>query len=139
MQDPFIGTWKLNPANSEFDPNHRPLAGTMVFEQTPEGGYLMTAEGVTAKGEACKEKPATLMPDGKEYPLPGFPGLVTITTRPDANTLAAEVRREDGSVVGGGTYAVSLDGASMTATTFGFDTQLRRFQQKSAWERQQAR
>src|SRR5215472_9517898 len=49
MQDALIGTWKLNPDKSEFDPNHRPLAGTMVLEMTPEGHYALTAEGVTEK------------------------------------------------------------------------------------------
>ncbi len=32
MQDPLSGTWKLNPGGSDFDPNHRPSAGTMVLE-----------------------------------------------------------------------------------------------------------
>jgi hypothetical protein len=136
MQDALIGTWKLNPDKSEFDPNHRPLAGTMVLEVTPEGHYALTAEGVTEKGEKCKERPTKLIPDGKEHPFPEFPGLISVVTRPDPNTLAAEVRREDGSVVGGGTYVVSPDGNSLTATNFGYDTQLREFKQKTVWDRQ---
>ena len=95
MQDPLIGTWKLNADRSEFDPNHRPSAGTMVLELTPEGHYALTAEGVTETGEKCKERRTKLIPDGKEHPVPDFPGLVSIVTRPDLNTLAAEVRRED--------------------------------------------
>ena len=31
MQDALSGTWKLIPEKSNFDPNHRPLAATMVF------------------------------------------------------------------------------------------------------------
>jgi hypothetical protein len=136
MQDPLTGTWKLNPGRSEFDPNHRPSEGTMILELTPEGHYALTAEGVTENGEKCKERPAKLIPDGKEHPVPDFPGLISIVTRPDPNTLVAEVRREDGSVVGGGTYAVSPDGSSLTANNFGYDTQLRQFQQKTVWDRQ---
>ena len=136
MQDLLIGTWKLNPDRSEFDSNHRPSAGTMVFELTPEGHYTLTAEGVTEKGEKCTERPTTLIPDGKEHPVPDFPGLIGIVTRPDLNTLAAEVRREDGSPIGGGTYVVSPDGNSLTATNFGYDTQLRQFKQKTVWDRQ---
>jgi hypothetical protein len=49
--------------------------------------------------------------------LAKLPGLLGIVTQPDLNTLVAEVRREDGSVVGGGTYVVSPDGNSLTATT----------------------
>ena len=37
VQDPFVGTWKLNPAKSQFDPNHHPLEGTMTFESSPTG------------------------------------------------------------------------------------------------------
>ena len=136
VQDPLIGTWKLNADRSEFDPNHRPSAGTMVLELTPKGHYVLTAEGVTETGEKCKERPTKLIPDGKEHPVPDFPGLVSIVTRPDPNTLAAEVRREDSSVVGGGTYVVSPDGQLLTATNFGYDTQLRQFKQKTVWDRQ---
>jgi hypothetical protein len=50
MQDPFVGTWKLNAERSEFDANHRPTAGMMVFELDERGHYLMTAEGLNAKG-----------------------------------------------------------------------------------------
>jgi hypothetical protein len=136
MQDLLIGTWKLNPDKSQFDANHRPSSGTMILELTAEGYYALTAEGVNERGEKCTERPTKLVPDGKEHPVPDFPGLTSIVTRPDANTLAAEVRREDGSVVGGGTYVVSPDGSSMTATNFGYDSQLRQFQQKTVWDRQ---
>jgi hypothetical protein len=136
MQDQLIGTWKLNPQKSEFDANHRPAAGTMVFELTGEGHYLLTAEGISQKGEKVKERPARMIPDGKEHPVPDFPGLITVTTRPDPHTLTSEARREDGSVVGGGTFVVSADGKSLTATNFGYDTQLRQFKQQTVWDRQ---
>ena len=136
MQDPLIGTWKLNPEQSQFDPNHRPSEGTIVFELNAEGHYVMTAEGVTATGEKCKERPARFIPDGKEHPVPEFPGLIAVATRPDPHTMTGEVRREDGSVVGGGTYVVSSDEKSMTVTNFGYDSQLRQFKQLTVWNRQ---
>jgi hypothetical protein len=136
MQDPFIGTWILNPEGSKFDSNHRPSEATMVLELTEEGHYLLRAEGVNEKGEKCKEKPATFIPDGQDHPVPDFPGLIGKTNRPDSNTLAAEVRREDGSVAGGGTYVVSADGDFLTATNFGYDSQLRQFKQQTVWRRQ---
>jgi hypothetical protein len=135
MQNPFEGSWRLNTEKSQFDANHRPSVGRMVFEVTAEGHYLLSAEGVNAKGEACRERPQRMVPDGKAYPVPDFPGLSATTSCPDANTIAAEVRREDGSVVGGGRYVVSQDGQSLTATNFGFDSQLRQFEQKTVWDR----
>lgn len=136
MADPFVGTWKLNPEKSEFDPNHRPTGGTLLFELDAQGHYLMKAEGTNAKGEKVAERPAEFIPDGKEYPIPGLPGLTVVSTRPDPRTIHTEARREDGSVVGGGTYAVSADGQSLTGTNFGIDSQLRPFQQRTVWNRQ---
>jgi len=135
MTDRFVGTWKLNVERSEFDPNHRPTAGTMVFSLDVKGEYLMTAQGLNAKGESVAERPTRLIPDGQPHPIPDLPGLTTVTTRPDPNTLHSEARREDGSVVGGGTFIVSPDGAWLTATNFGYDTQLRQFQQRTVWDR----
>jgi hypothetical protein len=136
MQDPFVGSWKLNPEKSEFDPNHRPQAGTMIFELEGDGRYVLKAEGVNAKGEKCAERPSHIVPDGQDRPLPDLPGLTVVARRPDANTIRVEVRREDGSVAGGGAYVVSPDGRSMNATTFGYDTQLRQFEQHALWERE---
>jgi hypothetical protein len=73
---------------------------------------------------------------GKEHGLGDFAGLVVVAARPDPNTLTCEVRREDGSVVGGGHYVVSPGGESLEATNFGYDAQLRQFRQKTAWGRQ---
>lgn len=134
MTDPFTGTWTLNPAASRFAPTHRPTKGTMRLELTPEG-YVLNAEGVNQKGETVSEGPQTFVPDGRPYPLADFPGLTSVASRPDAHTLRVEARREDGSLAGEGTYVVSADGRSLTATTAGFDTQLRRFETMTAWDR----
>lgn len=135
MNDPFVGTWTLNPAKSDFDANHRPTEGTMQWELGGDGSYLMKAEGVNQKGERVAEQPQTLVPDGRPYPVPNFPGLSAITTRANPNTIRAEVKREDGTTAGEGSYEVSADGKSLTATTAGFDTQLRRFEMRTVWDK----
>jgi hypothetical protein len=135
MQDPFVGTWKLNVEKSEFDANHRPTSGTMVFELDAQGHYRMTAEGLNAKGEKVAERPQRIIPDGEERPVPDFLGLKVVANQPDPS-IKAEARREDGSVVGGGTYVVSVDRKSLTATNFGWDSQLRQFKQSTVWDRQ---
>jgi hypothetical protein len=136
MQDPFVGTWKLNPGKSEFDANHRPADATIVFELNADGHYLMKAEGTKPNLEKVVERPQRFIPDGQEYPVPGFSGLKAVAHRPDPNTIRGEARREDGSVVGGGTYVVSADGKSLSVTNFGYDSQLRQFQQRTVWDRQ---
>jgi hypothetical protein len=133
--DPFVGTWTLHRNASTFDANHRPGAGTMRWERSTDGQYTMHAEGVNAKGERCVERPQTFIPDGQPRPVPDLAGLSAVTTQPDTRTLVAEVRREDGSLVGQGRYGVSEDGRSLVAMTAGFDTQLRRFEMKTVWEK----
>jgi hypothetical protein len=135
MNDPFVGTWTLNPARSAFDANHKPTGATMTWEREQDGSYLMLASGTDANGARCVEKPQRLRPDGVAYPVEGLPGLVSVTTRPDRNTIRAEARREDGSLAGEGTYAVAADGRSMTASTKGFDSQLRPFTMQTLWDR----
>jgi hypothetical protein len=135
MHDLFVGTWTLNCEKSTFDPNHRPTEATMRWERVPEGAYLMNAEGRNAKGEKVAERPQRLIPDGRPYPVPDFPGLNAVTSRPHPNTIRAEVRREDGTIAGEGTYTVAEDGQSLTATTAGFDTQFRRFEMRTFWDR----
>jgi hypothetical protein len=135
-EDPFVGTWRLDPARSQFDPNHRPLSATMTFTLEADGAYLLRAEGTKEGGETVKEKPQRLLADGRSRRLPDAPGLSATTTKPDPRTIRTEASREDGTVVGSGTYTVSPDGRSLTATTSGFDAQLREFKQVTVWERQ---
>ena len=68
MQDPFVGTWRLNTGDSQFDPNHHPSDATMVFELGADGRYVMRAEGVNAQGQKVAERPQTMIPDGKPWP-----------------------------------------------------------------------
>ena len=136
MNDLFVGTWKLNPARSTLDAHHRPTEGTMRWQRETNGAYLLEAEGLDAKGNRVAERPQRLIPDGLAYPVPDFHGLTAITSQPDGHTLRAEVRREDSTVVGEGSYVVSADGTSLVATTDGFDAQLRRFEMHTVWERQ---
>ena len=138
QHDLLVGTWTLNGSRSQFDPNHRPRAGTLVIERSDDGAYVIKAEGVSEKGEKVTEKTQTLIPDGQARPVPDFPGLAVTSTRPDGQTIHSDVRREDGSIAGQGTYVVSADGRSLTAITAGFDSQLRQFEQRTSWDREGA-
>jgi hypothetical protein len=107
-----------------------------VFERDAQGKYSMKAEGTDAKGQKVAERPQTFIPDGEAHPVPDFPGLSAVTTQPNPHELHAQCKREDGSIVGEGTYIVSVDGTSLTATAAGFDTQFRRFETRTVWERE---
>ena len=134
--EPFAGAWTLNLAQSQFDANHHPRAGRMRIEVAGDGCVVMTAEGIDDKGQTCVERPSQLYPDGRDCPVPDLAGLVVRTVRPDQGTLRTECRRQDGSLVGAGTFTVSPDGRTLTASTSGWDSQLREFTQTTVWDRQ---
>jgi hypothetical protein len=136
INDPLIGTWKLNPSRCEFDVNHRPQSATLVIARGEDGGYSLTAHGIDEEGKEVVEKPQTLIPDGQPRPLPDFSGLAVTSERPDASILRTVVTRKDGSIVGQGIYTVSADGQFLTATTSGFDSQIRQFEQRTSWDKQ---
>ncbi len=118
MADAFVGNWKLDVEQSEFDPKYVPAAGTLVFELDSEGNYLMKAEGITSSGERVAERPQRFVPDGREHSAPDIPGLSMVATCTDPNTISSEGRM-NGKAVGQATYTVSADGTRLTATASG--------------------
>ena len=130
--DPFTGKWTLNTGKSNFDPNHRPVSATMSWERTAEG-YHMRAEGQKEDGRTVVDQ-ATFVLDGREHPIDAAPGFTTFSERPDVRTLHS-VGRRDGLVVGEGTYSVSEDNTTLTATVRGIDAQHRPFQTVVVWDR----
>ena len=132
-QDPFVGTWKMRPERSNFDPKHNPSEGTMRFERE-SGGYVMRAKGV-CEGRPVEEPPVRFVLDGKSHPVPGAPDIIALSTLPDPKTILVEARRGD-QIVGQASYAVSADGAALTATVSGIDIQHRPFRTTVVWTRQ---
>lgn len=132
-EDPFVGSWKLNPEKSQFDPKHRVSAGTMLWERAADG-YLMKAEG-SRGGQVVQERPATFVLDGKEHAVPGPPGTTAVAFSPAPDIIHVEAKNA-GRVVGKGSYIVSEDRTTLTATMAGTDAQQRTFQTVVVWDRQ---
>jgi len=86
-------------------------------------------------GKHVEEQPQRFILDGREHPVPGAPEVAVVSTLPDPNTLRATARRGD-RTVGEGSYTVSADGATLTATVRGIDAQQRPFQTTVVWDRQ---
>jgi hypothetical protein len=123
--DLFEGTWQAKNEKSQWDPNYTPEQACLRLEAT-DAGYLLVAYGIK-DGQAVAERPTSIIADGRRRPIvdlngrpiPGVPpGAVAFGSRPDSQTLefGAEV---DGKVLGKGTYKVSEDGKTLTATTEG--------------------
>jgi hypothetical protein len=125
--DVFEGTWTAKSEDSQWDVrgNPKPQQACVRFEAT-ETGYLMVAYGIV-DGKAVAERPQAISTDGRRRPLldlngrpiPGVPpGAVAFGSRSDSQTLeiGAEV---DGKVLNAGTFKVSADGKTLTATNEG--------------------
>ena len=50
MNDPFLGTWKLNREQSASDANHRPSEGTMQLESDTERRVPVIGVGPERQG-----------------------------------------------------------------------------------------
>ena len=88
----------------------------------------------------CRPKSSTNRLTGSQRDRPtairaAAPRPGCVTTRSGRNAIRAEVKREDGSIAGEGSCVVADDGKTMTATTSGFDSQLRRFEMRTVWDR----
>ena len=123
--DLFEGTWKTKNEESQWDPAYTPEQACLRFEATDKG-YLLVAYGIK-DGQAVAERPTSIIADGRRRPIvdlngrpiPGVPpGALAFGTRPDPHTLEAGAE-VDGQVLGRGTYKVSDDGQTLTATTEG--------------------
>ncbi len=132
-EDPFGGTWQLNPEKSHFDPNHRPSNATMRWECTSDG-YTMTAEGIAGDGSVVREKPSTFVPDGKDHEISGVSGFTAAVSHPSPNVLEVESKNV-GGIVGKASYVVSEDGETLTTSVSSIDARQRPFQVVLVWER----
>lgn len=128
----LAGTWTANVAKSRRDPNHQFHGATIHFEIA---GDLVTLKygGVNAAGNT-EEGTRTMYADGQDHPDSAAPGVITTSTI-DARRLTA-VAKKDGAELGRGTYEVSDDGRTMTATMSGIDAAGRPFDQVIAFDRE---
>ncbi len=130
--NPFLGTWKMNPAKSKAEGTTVPKSLTRTV--TAAGDKVAYSfEGVAADGSAMKYS-FTVTLDGKEYPvtgngMPGGADTISIK-RVGPNNLTAVLKKggkevgtseaeasKDGKTVTLKSKGMTADGKSMTSTT----------------------
>ena len=122
QSDPFLGTWKLNVAKSDFADGPAETSETRVFEPWETDGITYTATVVLADGTRSTHSFSAHY-DGKDYKFTGSPNLDTISLkRVDANTFEF-TGKKNGNVVGTGKNVVSKDGKTTTRTVTATDLQ----------------
>jgi hypothetical protein len=119
--DPRIGTWKMNPGKSKYDPGPAPQSLTVRVEAAGQGEKV-TAEFVNADGSRTTTL-YTANFDAKDVPLTGAQLANTVALkRVDARTTV-RTDKKDGKTVQTLTRVVAADGKTMTVTTKGTNAQ----------------
>lgn len=128
---PLAGTWIANIAKSRRHENHRFASATMHFAIAHDEVRL-SYEGVNASGKVERSE-QVLQADGLPHDHPLAPGIVvTSSLGPRGFTSIAT---KDGATMGRGSYDVSEDGNTMTATVTGIDGSGNAFEQVIVFDR----
>jgi len=90
--DPFVGTWEMNPDQNDYQAGQPPKSGTYII-QPNDTGYLVTMKWVTQEDKPV-EMSYTSIPDGKDYPYenPDVAEFVSMT-RIDDRTLDSATKK----------------------------------------------
>ena len=129
----FAGTWIASIEKSQRHANHHFQSATLTFEVSGDT-VTLTHAGVNASGKH-ESGTTVLCADGQNHPVsPQAPGVVVATRWRNPNVLDT-IAKNDDQVVGDGTYEVSSDGKTLTATVAGTDAAGARFEQVIVFDR----
>jgi hypothetical protein len=116
QSDPFTGLWQINLAKAKLG---QPPKSQTVNIQGEGQNRKVTVVGVTAQGNPQAFVFAEVVEDGKPHPVTGNGAIdAQAYTRGDVRTINVS-RLKDGKVVQTGTWVVSPDGKTLTATYTG--------------------
>ena len=116
--DPEMGTWRLNVAESKFDPGPSPQS--QILKQEPwEGGLKQTFDTVNAQGQAFHQEIIAKF-DGEDRGAQ--PADTRAFRRIDDHTIEW-VNKTNGQVTFTNRIVISADGKTMTQTTTGKSAQ----------------
>jgi len=133
--DNFIGTWKLNTAQSKYTPGPGPKELTVTFEKVGTTGVKVTAKGTNGDGTPINNV-YTATYDGKEVPVTGSPDYDMASLKMlDANTRHT-VRKKGGKEVQTLHSVVSKDGKHYTTTTTGVNAKGEKISSTSVFDKQ---
>ena len=111
--DEHSGTWKMNPAKSNYSPGPAPKSITVNIVSDADNMKL-TSEGIDAAGNPTHVEYSAKY-DGKDYPITGIPNADTVALeRLDASTIRSTTKKAE--VVMTVTSVISKDGKTRTAT-----------------------
>jgi len=133
-KDPFVGTWKMNPAKSKYTPGPAPKSITSIYEAAGKG-YKISVTNEAASN--ITQYGYTTNADGTDSKVTeNNLNANTIATRQiDAHTLES-VSKRSGKVTMTQRNVVAADGKSRTVTTTGTDPQGQKVHNVAVFEKQ---
>jgi len=117
----WVGSWKLNAANSKFGSGAVVRAQTLKFEATP-AGIKLTSEGTDPQGKPTQGGYVSKF-DGKDVPWAGNPQADTACPKRIDDNSYENVWKKGGKTTVTAKVTVSKDGKTLTVTQTGTDTQ----------------
>jgi hypothetical protein len=136
QESPWVGTWKLNVAKSNFM-GAQPIKSQTRTEVAQGDGFTVTYEGIAADGSPISYGYTTNL-DGKDSPYSGREpnGADTVAvTRVDANTRTA-IQKKAGKTLYTTRGVVSKDGKVLTITSKGINAQGQPISVMRVWDKQ---
>jgi hypothetical protein len=129
----LAGTWVANIEKSHRHANHQFHRATLTIAVSGDT-VTLTHGGINAAGK--QESGVTVLQvDGQDHEVsPLAPGVV-VAARLRGTHVLETVAKKDGRKVGDGTYEVSSDGKTLTATVAGIDAAGARFEQVIVFDR----
>ena len=115
-KDPLVGTWELNRAKSEFNPDNTLQTRTVEFT-AKDGGVTFLQRTVTDRGNTVQSD-YTAKFDEKDVPISGSQLDSVALKRLDANTVQ-RTGKMGSKVVETATLKISNGGKTLTITTKG--------------------
>jgi hypothetical protein len=119
--DPFVGTWKMNPAKSRFTPGPARKSEVRIVESSPKG-MKISVDRTNGDGTNQQFSYTTNL-NGTDYPITGIAPFGADSASEEltsSNTLSFRLSK-GGKVVGTGTSVVSPDGKTLTLSSKGTD------------------
>lgn len=113
--NPFVGTWVLNVAKSEFNPPESELKSDIVVIEAQENGLKFMFDRVDAEGNASHFGSASKF-DGNKYPVIGEGITDMVTLKKLGDNGFEEVVFQDGQETQRVQVILSDDGKSSTVT-----------------------
>lgn len=134
MQDKFIGTWKMDPEQNNYEFGTAPKSGLYII-QAQEAGYLISMEWTTVE-DTPMQASYSAIPDGKDYATDASSGLdCSSMTRIDERTLDSDAKK-GGVVLAYARRILSEDGQTMDIFQSGKKPDGTDFTNKSVYIRQ---